>query len=77
MNVTDRIRSHSIERPVVNGKVKIFFGEQRRCICRSQTLLRNKSPSNEDSSLKYASSVEEEIQYQHSNAENVEEVSLD
>jgi hypothetical protein len=39
--------------------------------------LRNKLPNNEDSSSKYVSSVEEEIQSLPNAAESVEEVSLD
>jgi hypothetical protein len=40
-------------------------------------LLRNKLLSSEDFFSKYVSSAAVEIQYQHSNAESVEEVSLD
>jgi hypothetical protein len=60
-----------------NGKVKIISREERRYICRLQTLPRNRLLNKGGFSLKCVSSVEEGIQYQLIDVENVEEVSLD
>ena len=57
-------------------KVKIVFVKNMD-ICRSQTLPRNKSPSNEGFSLRYVSNVVEGIPYLHPAVGSAEEVSLD